>query len=98
MLLFLLLAQLGDAATFMVGHSAFGMRLEANGFARAASLWAGADGVLLLKGAGILVTIAVLVASAGRFPRLVVWGAAAATSVGLLGIVTNVRSLVALGV
>jgi len=50
--------------------------------------------VLLLKGAAILVTLSVLVAGASRFPRLFVWGAAAATGLGLLGMTTN---LIALG-
>jgi hypothetical protein len=41
-------------------------------------------------------TLAVLIAGASRFPRLFVWGAAAATGIGLLGLATNVTSLVLL--
>ncbi len=71
-------------------------RIEANGFASLAYRWHGLDGVLILKGGAILMTLAVLVAGAARFPRLFVWGAAAATGVGLLGLTTNVTSMVLL--
>jgi hypothetical protein len=39
----------------------------------------------------------VLVLTARRFPRLLVWGAATATGMGLLGTVANVGSLLILG-
>jgi hypothetical protein len=89
--------QLADAITFVFGVGLHGIGLESNSFAALAFHWNGLSGVLLLKGAAILFTLAVLVASAGRFPRLFVWGAAAATGVGVLGMVTNVRMLMILG-
>ena len=96
MLGLLLAGQLADAATFMVGASLHGIGIEANGFAALAYRWHGLDGVLLLKGAAILLTLAVLVSTAARFPRLFVWGAATATGLGLLGLASNVTSLVLL--
>ena len=93
----LVLAQLIDALTFTIGVSRFGIGLESNGFATLAYHWNGVPGVLLMKGGAIVFTLAVLVASAGRFPRLFVWGAAVATGVGVLGMVTNVRVLLILG-
>jgi hypothetical protein len=95
-LFFLLLAQLGDAATFMVGEQLHGIGLESNGLAVAAYQWGGLAGVLLLKAGAILVTLFVLTLAAGRFPRLVVWGGAAATAFGLLGFSFNVTALVIL--
>lgn len=97
MLAALLFAQLADAATFTVGAAMHGIGLESNSFAALAYQWNGLDGVLLMKGAAILVTLGLLVLSARRFPRLFVWGAAAATSVGLLGLMTNVASLLIIG-
>ena len=96
-LFLILLAQLGDAATFMVGEQLHGIGLEANGVAVAAYQWGGLAGVLLLKAVAILVTLLVLVMAAGRFPRLLVWGGAAATALGLLGLTANIWSLVILG-
>lgn len=96
MLGLLLAFQLADAATFAFGVSLHGISLEANGFAGLAYRWHGLDGVLILKGAAIVFTLAVLVAGASRFPRLFVWGAAAASGLGLLGMATNVTSLVLL--
>ena len=96
MLGLLLAFQLADAATFAFGVTEHGIRLEANGFAGLAYRWHGLDGVLILKGAAIVITLAVLVAGFSRFPRLFVWGAAAATGIGLLGLATNVTSLVLL--
>ncbi len=93
MLAALLFAQLADAATFTVGAAIHGIGLESNSFASLAYSWNGLDGVLMMKCAAILVTLGLLVVSARRFPRLFVWGAAAATSVGLLGLLTNVASL-----
>ena len=88
-----LLAQLGDAATFTVGVALHGIRVESNGFAVAIYDAAGLSGLLMAKGSAILVTITLLATTAGRFPRLLIWGAAAATSLGLLGVVTNWWSL-----
>ena len=85
----LVLAQLADALTFTIGVSRFGIHLESNGIAVWIHRVSGLDGVLLVKGAVILVTIAIIVYAANRFPRLLVWGGAAATSLGLLGFATN---------
>jgi hypothetical protein len=97
MLAALLFAQLADAATFTLGAAMHGIGLESNSFAALAYSWNGLGGVLLLKGGAILVTLALLIVSARRFPRLFVWGAAAATSIGLLGLLTNVASLLIIG-
>jgi hypothetical protein len=96
MLAGLLIGQLADAATFAVGVALHGIGLESNGFASLAYRWQGVDGVLLLKGGALVLTLAALVASAGRFPRLFVWGAAAATGLGLLGMAANLRTLMLL--
>jgi hypothetical protein len=96
MLAGLLIGQLADATTFAAGVALHGIGLEANGFAILAYRWEGVGGVLLLKGAALLVTLAALVASAGRFPRLFVWGAAAATGLGLLGMAANVSAMMRL--
>jgi hypothetical protein len=96
-LFLILLAQLGDAATFMVGEQLHGIGLESNGVAVAAYRWGGLAGVMLLKAGAIVVTLLVLVVAAGRFPRLLVWGGAAATAFGLLGVSANVWSLLILG-
>ena len=106
-LMAILLAQLADAASFAVGHALHGIGLEANGFALAVYGAAGVDGVLVLKGAMIVVILAVLVVTASRYRRLLVvtasryrrllvWGGAAATSLGLLGFLANVASLLIL--
>jgi hypothetical protein len=92
-LLGLLLAQLGDVGTFFIGHELHGIALESNGFAVAAYRAAGIEGVLLLKGAAISVVLLALAASAARFPRVLVWGGAAATAFGLLGVLANVSSM-----
>jgi hypothetical protein len=96
MLAGLLIGQLADAATFAVGVALHGIGLESNSFAALAYRWDGVQGVLLFKGGAILVTLAVLVATAARFPRLFVWGAATATGLGLLGMAANVTSLMLL--
>ena len=64
MLGLLLVFQLADAATFVFGVGLHGIELESNGFASLAYQWHGLDGVLILKGAAILLTLAVLVAGA----------------------------------
>ncbi len=90
------LAQLVDALTFTIGVSRFGIHLESNGFAAALYRNAGLDGVLLAKAAVILATLGLLVLAASRFPRLLVWGGAAATSIGLLGFATNSATILLL--
>ena len=97
MLSLLLLVQLLDAATFALGVDLYGIRLESNGLAVAIYHHAGIDGVLFAKLAVILVVLGTLVWAARPFPRLLVWGAAAATAVGLLGVLANVGSLLILG-
>jgi hypothetical protein len=93
MLAGLLIGQLADAMTFLVGASIHGITVEANGFAVLAYRWHGIDGVLLLKGAAILMTLLVLVAGANRYPRLFMWGTASATGLGLLGMAMNITSM-----
>lgn len=92
----LVLAQLTDALTFTIGVSRFGIDLESNGLAASLYSLTGLDGVLLAKGAVLLTTIGLLVATATRYPRLLVWGGAAATSIGLLGFATNSASILIL--
>ncbi len=96
MLLFGVIVQLLDAITFTLGIDLHGIRLESNGFAVLAYHYGGVDGVLLAKLAVILVVLGLLVLTARRFPRLLVWGAAAATAIGLLGVLANVASLLIL--
>jgi hypothetical protein len=85
----LVAAQLADAFTFTIGVSRFGIHLESNGLAAALFRAGGLDSVLLVKGAALLVSIGLLLVASHRFPRLLVWGGAAATSMGLLGFATN---------
>jgi hypothetical protein len=92
----LLLAQLADAASFAVGSALHGIGLESNGFAVAVFASSGTGGVLATKGAVIVAVIGLLAATATRFPRLLVWGGAVATSIGLLGFLANVTSLLIL--
>ena len=89
----LVLAQLADALTFTIGVSRFGIDLESNGIAALLYRSAGLDGVLFAKLAVIVTTIGLMVVAASRFPRLLVWGGAAATSLGLLGFATNAASI-----
>lgn len=44
----------------------------------------------------LLITIALLITTASRFPRLLVWGGAAATSFGLLGFGFNTATILIL--
>ena len=88
----LVLAQLTDALTFTMGVSRFGISLESNGIAAALYHSGGLTSVLVVKAGVLLATIAILVATAEDFPRLLVWGGAAATSIGLLGFATNTAS------
>lgn len=95
-LLGLVLAQVGDAVTFTLGVSIYGIRVESNAFAMALFGWSGLAGVLAAKGAAIVISLALLCAAAGRWPRLLVWGSATATSLGLVGLVANGLSLLIL--
>lgn len=92
----IVLAQLADAATFTVGVSRFGIGLESNGIAAGIYHAGGIDAVLLLKGTVIVLTTTLLAYTAPRFPRLLVWGGATATSLGLLGFAANTTSIVLL--
>jgi hypothetical protein len=92
----LVLAQLADAFTFTLGVSRFGIGLESNGIATAMYQASGLDGVLVMKAGVLLVTLALLVATAHRLRRLFVWGGATATSFGLLGFVANTTSILLL--
>src|SRR5687768_14160691 len=92
----LVLAQLADAFTFTIGVSQFGIHLESNGIAAGIFNASGLDGVLYVKALVLLITIGLLVTTATRFPRLLVWGGAAATSLGLLGFATNTASIMLL--
>jgi hypothetical protein len=92
----LVLAQLADAFTFTIGVSRFGIGLESNGLASALFHARGLDGVLLAKAVVLLISIGLLVASANRWPRLLVWGGAVATSLGMLGFATNSLTILSL--
>jgi len=92
----LVLAQLLDAFTFTFGVSRFGIHLESNGLAAGMFHSGGLSAVLLVKCAVILITIGLLAATAARFPRLLVWGGATATSLGLLGFAANTASIMLL--
>jgi len=89
----IVLAQLGDALTFTYGVSRFGIDLESNGFASFLYRASGLDGVLIAKLAVLVATIGLMMVAAHRFPRLLVWGGAAATSLGLLGFAANAASI-----
>lgn len=89
----IVVAQLADALTFTVGVSRFGIGIESNGVAALLYQSAGLSGVLMVKGAVLLLTIALLVNTVTQFPRLFVWGGAAATSFGLLGFAANSMSM-----
>ena len=90
------LAQLADAMTFTFGVGQFGIALESNSVAVLLYRAGGLDGVLLAKGAAILLSLAILVLAAYRFPRLLFFGGATATSLGLLGFATNTLSILIL--
>jgi len=95
-LLGVLIAQLADAATFVLGVSRFGIGVESNGLAAELYRAGGLDAVLRAKLAVILVAIILLAGTAARYPRLLVWGGATATSLGLLGFLTNTASILLL--
>lgn len=92
----LVLAQLADAVTFTIGVSRFGIGLESNGIATALYDFAGLSGVLAAKVGVTLASLAILVATADMFPRLLIWGGAAATSIGLLGFAANSATILIL--
>jgi hypothetical protein len=89
----LLLAQLADAASFAIGIARLGIGAEANGWMRVLYDAGGLPAVMALKGGAILVTLAILVLAAWRYPRLVILGGAAATSLGLLGFFSNTLAI-----
>lgn len=89
----LLVAQLADAISFVIGVPVVGIHGEANGIARLAFDAGGVSGVILLKGAGILATLAILVYSAPRFPRMALAGASTALAFGVLGALLNTVSI-----
>ncbi len=95
-LLGLLVTQLADAATFTLGVSRFGIQLESNGLAAGIYNASGLTGVLIVKAAVIVATLCLLAPTAARYPRLLVWGGAAATALGLLGFATNTASILLL--
>ena len=90
-------SQLADAVSFAFAVTRFGIAHEANAIAATLYQRGGIDAVLLAKGAVILVCISILVMAAHRFRKVLVMGGAAATSLGLLGFVTNTWSMVILG-
>lgn len=92
----LVVFQLADALTFTIGVSRFGIGLESNGIASALYELAGLNGVLAAKAGVMLTAIALLVATADIFPRLLVWGGAAGTAVGMLGFASNTASILIL--
>lgn len=96
-LLGILIAQLADAVSFAIAISRYGIAIESNGLAAELYRSAGLGGVLWAKLAVIVVAIILLAVTAHRFPRLLVWGGAAATSLGLLGVLTNTASILILG-
>jgi hypothetical protein len=87
------LAQLADALTFTIGVGRFGIGIESNGIAAALYHVSGLTGVLAVKGGVIISAIALMVFAVPNFPRLLVWGGAAATSLGLLGFAANSASI-----
>jgi hypothetical protein len=89
----LVLAQLADAFTFTLGVSRFGIGLEANGLAVGIYRAGGLDAILLMKGAVIVASVVLLTYTARRFPRLLMWGGATATSFGLVGFFANSTSM-----
>lgn len=95
-LFMVVLAQLADAFTFTIGVSRFGIELESNGIASGVFHAGGFAAILSLKGAVLVATVCLLAATAVRFPRLLMWGGATATSLGLLGFAANTTSILLL--
>ncbi len=92
----ILLAQLADATTFALAISRFGIELESNAFAVLLYRFTGLEGILLGKLAVIVSAIVLIAVTAPRFPRLLIWGGAAATSLGLIGFGSNTASILLL--
>src|SRR5688572_20054253 len=93
----MVVSQLADTVSFVFAVTRYGIAHEANAVAAILYQRGGIDAVLLAKGAVILVCISILVMAADRFRKVLVMGGAAATSLGLLGFVTNTWSMVILG-
>jgi hypothetical protein len=89
----IVLTQLADAFTFTYGIARFGIHLESNGIAAGIFHMGGLNAVLVVKGAVIVATTILLAYTAHRFPRLLVWGGATGTSMGLLGFAANSASI-----
>ncbi len=89
----LLIAQLADAVTFAIGIARLGIGAEANGWMRVLYDAGGLPAVMALKGGAILLTLSILVFAAWRYPRLLILGGAAATSIGLLGFLSNALAI-----
>lgn len=89
----LLIAQLADAVTFAIGITRLGIGAEANGWMRVLYDAGGLPAVMALKGSAILLTLAILVFAAWRYPRLLILGGAVATSLGLLGFLSNTLAI-----
>ncbi len=92
----IVVAQLADAFTFTIGVSRFGISLESNGIASGLFQAGGFAAILSVKGVVLVATISLLAATAVRFPRLLMWGGATATSLGLLGFAANTTSILLL--
>lgn len=89
----MLLAQLADAVTFAAAVNRLGIEAESNRWAVALFSSGGIDAVLVGKLIAIVVMIGLIAHAASRFPKLLVMGGATATSLGLLGFVTNSLAL-----
>jgi hypothetical protein len=96
LLLFTLVAQLGDAITFALGSQMIGIGYESNGVNRSVYHHAGLSGVLLLKGGAILLTLGVLTLLAQRLPRAFFIGAVVAVALGFLGLLSNTTTVASL--
>ena len=92
-LLGLVVAQIADAVTFSIGVTRLGIEYEANGIAAELFRLGGMDAVLVFKAAAIVTIVCFLALTAQRFPRVLYYGGAAATSLGLLGFVANTTSV-----
>jgi hypothetical protein len=89
----LLLAQLADAVSFAIGIARLGIGAEANGWMRVLYDAGGLPAVMALKGGAILLTLTIVLVAGLRYPRLVILGGAAATSLGLLGFFSNALAI-----
>jgi hypothetical protein len=96
-LLGMVVSQLADAASFFVAVSRFGIAHESNGMAAALYHLGGLNAVLVAKGVAIVAMLTILPAAAHRYPRVFFMGGAVATSLGLLGFITNTWSMAILG-